>query len=122
MRAALLYSSAMPSFGAKEPAIAVRIAQAWLVLGCLAVLCVPALRGRSEWLGWLPLWLVIVPATQLLILRWRSLLATSRRVWNRMPRRRAKSAPSRARRARKPSRPRGVGCPAHALLAAFLFR
>lgn len=122
MRATFLYSSAVPSFGANEPAVAVRIAQAWLVLGCLAELCVPALRGRNEWLGWLPLWLVVVPATQLLILRWRSLLAASRRVWNRLPRRRVRPAPRHARRARKPSRPHRVGRPAHALLAAFLFR
>jgi len=81
MRATFLYSSALPSFGAREPAIALRIAQTWLVFGCLAVLCMPALRDRSEWLGWMPLWLIVVPAAQLLILRWRSLLAASHAMW-----------------------------------------
>lgn len=122
MRAALLYSSAVPSFGANEPAIAVRIALAWLVLGCLAVLCLPALRGRSEWLGWMPLWLVVVPATQLLILRWRLLLAASCAIWRRLDRRRAQPALRHARSARKRVRSPRVARRGQALLAAFLFR
>ena len=32
-----------------------------VILGALAVLLVPAARGSSEWLGWLPLWLVGMP-------------------------------------------------------------
>ena len=32
-----------------------------VILGTLAVLLVPAARGSSEWLGWLPLWLVGMP-------------------------------------------------------------
>ena len=32
-----------------------------VVLGTLAVLCIPAARGSSLWLGWLPLWLVGMP-------------------------------------------------------------
>lgn len=127
MRATFLYSSAPPSFGAKEPVIAVRIAQAWLVFGLAAVLCLPALRGRSEWIGWLPLWLVIVPAAQLAILRWRLLLAASRKTWGRLSHRRAGSAPRRerhARRVRKPPRARHANqrTRTDALLAAFLFR
>jgi hypothetical protein len=73
----VLYSNARPVCGAQEPAIAVRIAQSWFGFGCLAVLCLPALRGRSEWIGWLPLWLVVVPAAQLAILRWRALIAAA---------------------------------------------
>jgi hypothetical protein len=122
MRATFLYSSALPSFAANEPAIAVRIAQVWLVLGCLAVLCLPALRGRSEWLGWMPLWLIVVPATQLLILRWRALLAASRGIWRRLHRRRARPALRQVRRVRKPARSPRFARRGQALLAAFLFR
>jgi len=122
MRATFLYSSALPSFGAREPAIALRIAHVWLVLGCLAVLCVPALRGRSEWLGWLPLWLIVVPATQLLTLRWRSLLTASRAMWRRLHRHRAQPASRHVRRVRKPARSPRVARRGGALLAAFLFR
>lgn len=32
-----------------------------VVLGALAVLLIPAARGSSEWLGWLPLWLLGMP-------------------------------------------------------------
>ena len=32
-----------------------------VILGALAVLLVPAARGSSEWLGWLPLWLLGMP-------------------------------------------------------------
>ncbi|MBS0581526.1 MAG: hypothetical protein JSS42_00305 [Proteobacteria bacterium] len=122
MRTAFLYSSAVPSFAKKEPAIAVRIAQAWLAFGGLALLCLPTLRGYSEWVGWLPLWLVVVPAAQLAILRWRFLLGASRRVCSRLRRRRAVSAPHHARSVRKPVRPRRANRGTHALLAAFLFR
>jgi hypothetical protein len=124
MRAAFLYSSAIPSFAAKEPAIAVRIAQVWLVLGSLALLVLPALRGYSEWIGWLPLWLVIVPAAQLVVLRRRSLLSASRQTWNRFSRSRHRAgfAPRRTRRVRKPARAPRMSLRADALLAAFLFR
>jgi len=122
MRATVLYSSVVPSFGAKEPAIAVRIAQAWLVLGCLAVVCLPALRGRSEWLGWLPLWLVIVPAAQLAILQWRTLFAASGKALGHLRRHRARPTPRRARRLRKLSPPHQISERHGALLAAFLLR
>jgi hypothetical protein len=36
-----------------------------LWLGATTVLLLPAARGHSEWLGWLPLWLVGMPATAL---------------------------------------------------------
>ena len=32
-----------------------------VILGTLAVLLIPSARGSSEWLGWLPLWLVGMP-------------------------------------------------------------
>ena len=32
-----------------------------VILGTVAVLLVPAARGSSDWLGWLPLWLVGMP-------------------------------------------------------------
>ena len=38
-----------------------RLLRCWLVVGLLAVLLVPALRGSSAWLGWWPLWLVAMP-------------------------------------------------------------
>ena len=121
MRSTFLYSSAVPSMGTKEPAIAVRIAQSWFALGCMALLCVPELRGRSEWLGWLPFWFVIVPTAQLAILRWRSLWTASRGAWSRLHRHRAKPTPRRARR-RKPARPRPAHEKLDSLLAAVLFR
>ena len=38
-----------------------RLLRAAFVIGLLAVLLVPALRGSSTWLGWWPLWLVAMP-------------------------------------------------------------
>lgn len=32
-----------------------------VILGALAVLLIPAARGTSQWLGWLPLWLLGMP-------------------------------------------------------------
>ena len=32
-----------------------------VILGALAVLLVPAARASSDWLGWLPLWLLGMP-------------------------------------------------------------
>ena len=32
-----------------------------VILGALAVLLLPAARGRSDWLGFLPLWLLGMP-------------------------------------------------------------
>ena len=36
-----------------------------VILGTVAVLLVPAARGSSDWLGWLPLWLVGMPGVAL---------------------------------------------------------
>ena len=34
-----------------------------VLCGLLAVLLLPAARGSSAWLGWLPLWLLLMPAS-----------------------------------------------------------
>lgn len=36
-----------------------------LAIGIVAVLLIPAARGFSETLGWLPLWLLVMPLTAL---------------------------------------------------------
>jgi len=36
-----------------------------LLTGMALVLLLPAARGQSEWLGWLPMWLVGMPAVAL---------------------------------------------------------
>ena len=40
----------------------------WLSVGSTLVLLGP-LQGRTEWLGWLPFWAVVWPATSLLMAR-----------------------------------------------------
>ena len=47
----------------------------WLVLGAIAVVCVPAARGESMLLGWVPFWLVVAPAFSLLVLHRRAVFA-----------------------------------------------
>ena len=49
----------------------------WLVLGCLATACFPALRGVDPWFGWLPFWFVVAPALDLAVLRRRQIAARS---------------------------------------------
>ena len=51
----------------------------WLVLGVLAIVLLPAARGDSMLLGWLPFWLAVVPATALLTLHRHTLVAALRR-------------------------------------------
>lgn len=67
----------------------------WLVLGCTALACFPALRGVDPWFGWLPFWLVVAPALDLAVLRRRQLAARTvvliarlrqRRRWRRQAR------------------------------------
>ena len=71
----------------------------WLVLGALAVALVPAARGDSTLLGWLPFWLVVVPATALLTLHRHALVAAWRtRLVRATPRRRRRSAAVRTAR------------------------
>ncbi|WP_447729474.1 hypothetical protein [Pseudoxanthomonas suwonensis] len=38
-----------------------RVLRYWFAAGLLGVCLVPQLRGSSEWIGWLPLWLVGMP-------------------------------------------------------------
>jgi hypothetical protein len=45
-----------------DPRIA-RALRAWLTWGAIAVVLVPAARGHTDWLGWMPLWLVAMPAS-----------------------------------------------------------
>lgn len=71
-----------------------------VILGTLAVLLIPAARGSSAWLGWLPLWLVGMPLAAWWSLRGFPLpAATSLR----LPRRRRAQA-HRRMQARRPSR------------------
>lgn len=102
--------------------ISLRIAQAWLMLGACALLCLPALRGRSEWLGWLPMWCVLMPAAHIAILRWRALTALAARTLRRRPRPHASARAARSRRPRPSASARRVGERHGALLAAFLLR
>ena len=70
-----------------------------VILGTLAVLLIPAARGSSEWLGWLPLWLVGMP-----LAAWWSLRGCPLpRVAVALPRRRRVQA-LRNRRGRAPAR------------------
>lgn len=70
-----------------------------VILGTLAVLLIPAARGSSEWLGWLPLWLVGMP-----LAAWWSLRGCPLpRVAVAVPRRRQPQA-LRNRRGRAPAR------------------
>lgn len=74
-----------------------------VVLGTLAVLLVPAARGSSEWLGWLPLWLVGMP----LAAWWGLRRCPLPRLGVRLPRRRRSQALRRAR-GQRPLRPARV--------------
>lgn len=64
-----------------------------VILGTLAVLLVPAARGSSDLLGWLPLWLVGMPLAAWWSLRRFPLPAVALR----LPRRRRVQARRRAR-------------------------
>ena len=67
-----------------------------VILGALAVLLIPAARGSSALLGWLPLWLVGMPLAAWWSLRGFPVPALAVR----MPRRRRAQASRRTRRAR----------------------
>ncbi|MFA5683790.1 MAG: hypothetical protein WCZ65_00360 [Lysobacteraceae bacterium] len=47
------------------PSLPVLLLRRWLLLGALAVLLLPAARGHSAWVGWLPYWLAVAPALSL---------------------------------------------------------
>lgn len=75
-----------------------------VIVGTLAVLLVPAARGSSEWLGWLPLWLVGMP-----LAAWWSLRRFPLpRMALQMPRRRRVQAMRRARTRRAARLPRAA--------------
>jgi hypothetical protein len=50
----------------------------WFALGALAFACVPALRTRDPFWGWLPFWLLAAPLLDLAVLHRCRLAATSR--------------------------------------------
>lgn len=81
-----------------------RLLRQVVILGTLAVLLVPAARGSSEWLGWLPLWLVGMPLAAWWSLRRFPLL----RVAGRFPRRRRAQALRRTRTRRAVRIPRAA--------------
>ena len=61
---------------------------AWFAAGALAFACVPALRTRDPFWGWLPFWLLVAPLLDLLLLHRCRLAATSRALLVRVRRRR----------------------------------
>ena len=65
-----------------------------VILGTLAILFIPAARGSTQWLGWLPLWLVGMP-----LAAWWSLrgFPLPQMAMARMPRRRRAQALRRSR-------------------------
>jgi hypothetical protein len=66
-----------------------RILRRLIGWGVLAVLLLPAARGTSAWLGWMPLWLVAMPlASWWALHRFRLPRATAATVHARAPRRR----------------------------------
>jgi len=62
----------------------------WFALGALAFVCVPALRMRDPFWGWLPFWLLVAPALDLAVLHRVRLCAVSR-AWLARARRRRRS-------------------------------
>ena len=65
-----------------------------VILGTLAILFIPAARGSTQWLGWLPLWLLGMP-----LAAWWSLrgFPLPQMAMARMPRRRRAQALRRGR-------------------------
>ena len=63
----------------------------WFALGALAFACIPALRGRDPFWGWLPFWCIVAPLLDLGVLHRRRLLATSRAFLVRRMRRRRRT-------------------------------
>lgn len=47
----------------------------WLLTGLALLAVFPAARGHAEWVGWLPFWLCLAPASALLALHRRHLIA-----------------------------------------------
>lgn len=73
-------------FGANHPSKATvatastAALRVWLTVGVVALVVFPPLRETDAWFGWLPFWLVIAPALDLLFLRRRQLFVDARRI------------------------------------------
>jgi hypothetical protein len=61
----------------------------WLITGVAALVCIPELRGSDPLVGWLPFWLVVAPAIDLVVLRRGRLIARTQELLVRVGRRRA---------------------------------
>lgn len=59
----------------------------WLALGAFAFVCIPTLRTRDPFWGWLPYWLLVAPLLDLAVLYRRPLVTASRRLLVRARRR-----------------------------------
>jgi hypothetical protein len=79
--------------------------QAWLTFGLVAVICIPALRGIDPRFGWLPFWLVVAPALDLVFLRRDRLAAWTRECVSRLRSRRSIPCQARSWRRRSLRRP-----------------
>jgi len=69
----------------------------WVAGGLLALLLFPPLRERSDWFGWLPFWLVLVPLLDLALLEHLRLMSLPRAIG-------AAIVQARARQRRRPLR------------------
>jgi len=70
------------------PPVLARSLWQWLAVGALLVLCLPAARGESAWIGPWPFWLVGAPLVSLLVLYRQAVVAAWRSVLVPTPRRR----------------------------------
>ena len=84
----------------------------WLVVGSVAIAVLPEARGVDPWVGWLPFWLVVAPALDLVVLRRRRLARGAsawlariarRRTWHRQARPLQRHGPRRRRAAAPPA-------------------
>jgi hypothetical protein len=80
----------------------------WFACGVIALMLFPELRGRAQFVGWLPFWLVIAPLIDLAIMR-REWLAATSRVFLVRARRRRRAVPRQAQRLRHRRAVRSVG-------------
>jgi hypothetical protein len=87
----------------------------WFAGGSFLLLVFPGLRGVDPWFGWLPFWLVVAPALDLVVLRHRWIAVRLRAGVSRLQsrrrssRRQARPMPQRSRRSvRRTSRGAGV--------------
>ena len=63
----------------------------WFALGAFAFACIPALRARDPFWGWLPYWLLVAPLIDLALLHRVRLASTSRALFVRARRHRRRS-------------------------------